>query len=657
MFNSFGEKFANLAEESALNSLQIANFYRASDPSQFSAEEMKKILVSDEENVILVASQRSGNVIFIHSLKDFGGTLRRPENKVIGLQGFSNYASPIEIDLDSLVEPIKFNAPSDQAIRNCSSAKELEDLEAPGGNTRSKGQFENAGFVIAPPHELKAFIQADSRIAADLIVASKEANEVIASENAPSEDPPEEQVVPGERIRKFLYGVSKGLVIPAVCIVDNDDSEAKGHYMQILSKSILPPIQAAGSSAPPEFSSDTLRQLSINTAKMSESLDNQNALNTLEFKRRLEAEEKKKDRTRSWIPDHIKRCLKNASSTDGERPGDISPKLIDFMNSESAGQAGQKLLWYLNQSGFKNTVIADGVVNSMYHGNIISVQSDEMNAISCFSFSKRSPLQDYQADEYTLLHMSNTIGKAKSADEIKASLTRTVMVPKDFNEMLANFKRQNAVLAFTFGHESLLTVKHKNFIANLEDLDEKVEEVLVSDVDICARIMYKAEIIMNLFLEECTHCDFRGDVDDSLIEYSDIIRSIRTKDIQQRLPKCFKRVNDKRKRDDDEKNKDIGRPGKLGKTHKSSSFIENKETIEGCNLLENEDYRAVFLGKDKGNKRPNCSLGCKMCPKWLLKGGCWEDCVFKASHVPPSKFSNDEKKAFKGWMDYCRQGS
>ena len=132
--------------------------------------------------------------------------------------------------------------------------------------------------------------------------------------------------------------------------------------MKISSRFILPPTQE-GNFAPPEVTSDTLKQLSINTAKMTESLDNQNALNTLEFKRRLEAEEKKKNRTKSWIPDHTMRCLKNAGSIDGERPAELSSKLIDFMNAESAGQAGQKLLWDLNQSGFKNTVIADGIVS------------------------------------------------------------------------------------------------------------------------------------------------------------------------------------------------------------------------------------------------------------------------------------------------------
>ena len=119
MFNSFGEMFVSLADESALSPFQTSSFYRASDPNQFSAEEMKNTLVSDPANVILVASPRKGDVSFIHSIKDFGGTLRRPENKVIGLQGFSNYASPIEINIDSLVDPVRFNAPSDSAIRNC----------------------------------------------------------------------------------------------------------------------------------------------------------------------------------------------------------------------------------------------------------------------------------------------------------------------------------------------------------------------------------------------------------------------------------------------------------------------------------------------------------------------------------------------------------
>ena len=75
MYNSFGDKFVSLANETVLTELQIANFYRSSDPSQYTADEMMKIITSDLENVILTASPRKGMVTFIHSLKNFGGTL------------------------------------------------------------------------------------------------------------------------------------------------------------------------------------------------------------------------------------------------------------------------------------------------------------------------------------------------------------------------------------------------------------------------------------------------------------------------------------------------------------------------------------------------------------------------------------------------------
>ena len=52
------------------------------------------------ENVILAVSPRKGDVVLLHSIKDFGGTLRRPESKVIGLTGLSNFSSPVEIDID-----------------------------------------------------------------------------------------------------------------------------------------------------------------------------------------------------------------------------------------------------------------------------------------------------------------------------------------------------------------------------------------------------------------------------------------------------------------------------------------------------------------------------------------------------------------------------
>ena len=67
---------------------------------------------------------------------------------------------------------MKFNAPSYSAIRNCTSEEQVEALEVAGGSTKSR-LFENAPFVILPPLELKAFVQAESRKAFNLLEVEK----------------------------------------------------------------------------------------------------------------------------------------------------------------------------------------------------------------------------------------------------------------------------------------------------------------------------------------------------------------------------------------------------------------------------------------------------------------------------------------------------
>ena len=100
----------------------------------------------------------------------------------------------------------------------------------------------------------------------------------------------EDCIVSGERTRKFFFGIVKGVIDPVSLIVDNDDREAKGHhYLEQPTKFILPPIQPGAAMAPSAANSDTLKLLSIDTAKMSESIDNPNTLSALalEFKRSI----------------------------------------------------------------------------------------------------------------------------------------------------------------------------------------------------------------------------------------------------------------------------------------------------------------------------------------------------------------------------------
>jgi hypothetical protein len=69
---------------------QLQHFYvEASNPSSSDFEKRKKLLLSDPEGLILLAYGKNFSVA--HSFKQFGGTLHRPEDKIVCLLGLEEY--------------------------------------------------------------------------------------------------------------------------------------------------------------------------------------------------------------------------------------------------------------------------------------------------------------------------------------------------------------------------------------------------------------------------------------------------------------------------------------------------------------------------------------------------------------------------------------
>ena len=94
------------------------------------------------------------------------------------------------------------------------------------------------------------------------------------------------------------------------------------------------------------------------------------------------------------------------------------------------------------------------------------------------------------------------------------------------------------------------------------------------------------------------------------------------------LPGDIKKMSKKIEGDDEE----VSRPTKKTRTENASSTTKllNNDLVEDWKLKEGEDWNAKFMGKSK--KGPKLTCGTYPCLKYHVKGICWSDCSFRASH-------------------------
>jgi hypothetical protein len=103
----------------------------------------------EEIDTVILAADASGNIMILHSPKNFGGTRTCPDNKVVCMLGLGPHAISIHLDLKTALACISIMIPSVQDLSGCISAEEVKNIPAPewDGLVRFKG---SAIFIPGP---------------------------------------------------------------------------------------------------------------------------------------------------------------------------------------------------------------------------------------------------------------------------------------------------------------------------------------------------------------------------------------------------------------------------------------------------------------------------------------------------------------------------
>ena len=271
--------------------------------------------------------------------------------------------------------------------------------------------------------------------------------------------------------------------------------------------------------------------------------------------------------------------------------------------------------------------------------------------MSAFCFKKGKALKNNQNARALVLHLISEQGKGKTLDELKASAKQTVEVPTDVGSLEDQLKIFGAVLTIMAGEENPITKGIESLLSEIKDNSLEFESLIEADVAYAAKILYAVDTRTQRFLLQCKRKKDREEVNERLVDFSDLSESCLGQSFNISLPPAFKgqstsvidpfkaseQTGEKRKRGDADEN-----------------HVVNNDQVAEFKMKPEEDWRNNFRNVCM-HDRPSWDQNGKMCTRWHIRGDCFKDCKNKASHVGKDKIPNDKKEGMQKYIQTVRR--
>jgi hypothetical protein len=88
----------------------------------------------EEIDTVILAADSNGNIMILHSPKNFGSTRSHPKNKVMCMLDVGPRATCILLDLNTAFRDIQLIIPSVHNLAECKSVKDVANIPAPEVN-------------------------------------------------------------------------------------------------------------------------------------------------------------------------------------------------------------------------------------------------------------------------------------------------------------------------------------------------------------------------------------------------------------------------------------------------------------------------------------------------------------------------------------------
>ena len=292
-----------------------------------------------------------------------------------------------------------------------------------------------------------------------------------------------------------------------------------------------------------------------------------------------------------------------------------------------------------------------GLVTALFTGFFLWSHENSPGNFSFFLVPRKRPLSGNSMKTASLLQLKQSHGKGWDEKDLVDALKQGVQVPENHGDALDQFKNLWGLASFFFGPKSLLPKRLSEFYEFFSSHKLALEGKQLSDTNFLAKVAFAIDTRVFWWLQQCLLKEDRDSIDDSIIDFSDVMKSILLNSFTQDLPSTFHTF-------DEENESEIGEP-KTKRSRKSKDTgdasdrrIENKHTLTEWAIQDGESYSEIFAGKHL-NERPKLK-GRPMCQRWHTNKYCFKDCQNKITHVKGSEVPESQKASYTEYCKKCR---
>ena len=593
---------------------------------------------SDPNTVIMGRSNICTDIVFYHSIRNLGGSRARPDNKIVGLTGSGPEAFPLQFSEASITKEIKVNCPSIATLKGISDKAAVTTAVVPPHRPLI---LNNANFQFLPPFISSALLELTERDPAQILV---EINSLIAAHDTAHDgdaDFPKADIQ-CRNMRAFLWAVATDNIEGLKCSSNPDDTELANfsktrHADCILSISSAPPSSTTNT--------DAIQQLAV-------SVQNQTDLIEELKQSRTEASKEKKQKFAD-LHESAQRLVLNASSQNGEvTPANPSTNCITFYSKSSAAKAANYLTSTLQDTYKCTPDLQTGFTQALFDGHFLRDREDSPSNFSFFLCPRKNPLSSGNRKRNTILMIKTKQGKGWSEQDYDDAVKQGISTPDDINLANHQFRIWWGCAAFFFGDSSKLPSALAHLINLMAMHCITFESQQLKDKDFFTKFGYQVDTRVFRWLQQCAQATDREQVDDSLLEFKELVNQVLNDQFQQVLPPTFKSNNHETDLDLTSGSGQVRKKQKKETNQIESRQVKNTGTISNW-VPSTEVYATKFAGKHI-MARPTLN-GVPMCQRFHSKTYCFTDCNNKASHIPSNTLPNDIKEQYTKYCELCTE--
>ena len=146
-------------------------------------------------------------------------------------------------------------------------------------------------------------------------------------------------------------------------------------------------------------------------------------------------------------------------------------------------------------------------------------------------------------------------GKLKSLDELKASAKQRVVVPTNIIDLDNQLKIFGGVCTIVFDKMNPISEGIRRLLRDFENFNCEFEFLMKIDNLFAVKIMFSVDSRIQRFLMKCKRCRDRGDVNDSLENFTGLSEDCLTQAFNITLPPAFQFLGSEKPDPNDKENK------------------------------------------------------------------------------------------------------